>query len=344
MKNINIKQTKMNKLKIVALAFLIASCSKNDPFVDQTNYLEVDYQVAVGIVTDLTVNTDNNAYLFSYDGSVFPYVTTLNKVTPQGQISTETTLATATYGSPSTTTFGLANSSQGVLYWTALYWTALDTNSNRNKVFNFSSNYATVSSYTMSTGSAPTPNTIALNKICNYGDDTFIVYDKANRMLKRYIPSAPTDSFLAGSTANGFTDGTGASAGFGDVSKIVAKNRIIYLIDGNKKYIRKVVENNNNFTVTTLVSNYSDDIIDIGIDANNDLYALVDRKGIYKLSASNQLELFTNRDYPYKYGGIISGGNFQFTAVNRMFIKNNDMYLVAYDSRFYKISNFKSKL
>jgi hypothetical protein len=185
------------------------------------------------------------------------------------------------------------------------------------------------------------PNIAVVSK---YSENSIVVFDRSTQTLEFYLPQDNLESVIAGSGNASITDGVGTNASFKDVSKIVCRDNKIYLIDDYRN-LRKVEYINNEYKVTTLISNYSDNIDDLAVDQDGELFALVNGQGIMKLnSVTNKLDVFKGgynlTITPDKsYESSISWEN----GVFKMYIKNSDLYLVN-GLRIVKISDFKSKL
>ncbi|GAB3715742.1 hypothetical protein [Flavobacterium koreense] len=313
---------KIKSLLLLAVIFVISACSK-DEFVDE-GYLKVDYKIDLGFFSDLTINTDNNAYVLSTVGGT-PEMKSLIKVNPSGT-STELYKRDADFFSwPK-----IANNSEGKIFM---------TNSDlQGKIYNFSDDFQQLSYHTMQGASQWN---LRMDGFCSLPDDTFIILDNNSKLIKRYYPNLNTETVIAGSGSHQITDGTGLNSGFSWFSKAISFNNSVYIIDEN--YIRKIDCSVPSYPVSSPYILYYKDILDIAVDSNQDIYAIVNKEGIYKLS-NGTITLFKNGVENIRTLNNNTLSAIDWTKFNRIYIKNNDMYLVSGYGTLTKISNFKNKL
>jgi hypothetical protein len=341
----------MKKIVFAALALIVISCSKNEGDLPKPYGIKIDYRAypfAISI-SNLTVNTDNSVYAILYDplpqGGV-QY--TLKKITQTAEVTDLGVFK----GIGENQLMGIANSSNGNLFVTSTGY--YDSKSSAGKVFSYNNNFSLLNTYTMSVPNSPNPPTVNLTNICNYGDDTYFVFDGTISSMKRYFPNQNLDAFIAGANTTGtseIVDGIGLNAKFLGVSKIISENNIVYVIDGTKA-IRKIEDTSKGWKVTTLIASTTDVYKSIAIDSQNNFYVLVEKKGIYKLDTqTNTLSGFKSGVMDVNYITSVPQSTFtinnqytiNFNNVQSMFIKNDDLYLEE-EHALFKISNFQSKL
>lgn len=315
----------MRKIKTILLLsvfVLISSCSKEDEFVDE-GYLKVDYKIDLGLFSDLTVNTDNNVYALSTLSGT-PEMKSLIKVNPSGNISELYKRDADFFSWPK-----IANNSVGKIFM---------TNSNlEGKIYNFSNDFQQLNHYTML---GAEQFNIRMDGFCSLPDDSFIILNNNSKLVKRYYPNLNIETVIAGSV-NQIIDGTGTSAGFSWCTKAVSSNNFVYII--NEDHIRKIDCSDPNYPVSSPYILNNKDIIDIAVDSNQDIYAIVHREGIFKLS-NGTVTLFKNSTENVRTSNNNTLSSIDWTKFNRIYIKNNDMYLVSSYGTLTKISNFKNKL
>ncbi|MCC9019957.1 hypothetical protein [Flavobacterium lipolyticum] len=220
-----------------------------------------------------------------------------------------------------------------------------------NMIYNFTNNYKSVASYyTMKPLGVTNSKPIILNAICNYTNDSYIVFDTGSLTIKEVNPLLSKETLIAGSGKDEVKDGIGADASFKDVSQIIIRNNIIYVIDrGDNNYlgnsIRKIENTVNGWKVTTLATSRSyffSGFKNISFDNQNNLYVLVDQEGIFKFNFNNNtLNLYKKDELKIRAYKTHSSINFKYLRF--MEIKNDDLYLQE-GSYFVKISNFQSQI
>ena len=315
---------KIKSLCLLSLSLLFLSCSNNES--NEENSLKVDYKIDLGFVKDLTINTDNNVYAISVVPSTNVENIELQKITSDGKITKLYNQDSYYYQNPK-----LANDSSGKLFWT--------TDNLSGTIYSFSNDYLPFGVYTFQ--GADQMN-LRMNGICSLNDNTLVVYDDGEKKFKRYNPNSNTETAIAGSDNYAMIDGNGLNAGFLQLSNIKSYNNVIYAIDSNQ-YIRKIDCNSADFMVSTIYNLYYETIVDFAIDSNEDIYAIVQNKGIYKLSNGNYA-VFKDGTENIKTINDAKSSTIDWTKFNRIFIKNNDMYLISSYGTLTKISDFKDKL
>jgi len=222
------------------------------------------------------------------------------------------------------------------------------------KIFRFENNYTEMNLfYTLKPISSPFASKIKLTAITGNNDNTYFVFDQANRQIKRFLPELNSDVFVAGSGKNEIVDGTGLDAGLGSVSKIISHNNVLYFIDNlytentlTSSNLRKLEYVNNQWKVSTLLSTtvITDSFRDIVFNSNND-FLVLKGEGIYKLNLlDNTLSLFKNGEIKVVAFNKNSSSRMtvDFGSVKSFKIKNNDLYLST-TTNFIKISDFPTK-
>lgn len=318
---------KKNKLTILfLLSVLLFSCSKEAS--ENRPTLTVDYVTDIGRFKDLTINTDNNVYAFSVNNNSGTENIELQQISPNGTNNKVFNSDAYSYNYPKIT-----NDNFGKLYWTSGSLTA--------KINSFSDNFTPVTIYTMQ--GADQLN-IGLYEFSNLTDDTYAIYDGNVRKFKLYSKNQNTDFVIAGSENYSILDGIGANAAFVWVSKIKTFNNAIYAVESNH-YIRKIDCNTMDYTVSTIYNLYNEEILDFAIDANEDIYTIVQNKGIYKLT-NGSYSIYKNGVETIKALNNNKSSTINWTKFTNIYIKNNDLYLVSgdYEKTLTKISNFKEKL
>jgi hypothetical protein len=88
-------------------------------------------------------------------------------------------------------------------------------------------------------------------------------------------------------------------------------------------------------------------ILDLAVDADEVIYALVQGKGIFKL-INGEMTLYKDGIEDITSINAVKTSKIDWTSFRKIFIKNNDLYLVGgtnyFDLTLTKISNFKEKL
>jgi hypothetical protein len=323
----------MNSIKII-LSILVStiafSCSNSN---EDEAVLKVDYQIAIGSFKDLTINTDNHVYALSVMS--IPNSDTqkleLNKIGPDG---TSTTLYDEDYSILNTPK--ITHDSFGKIYW---------TDSQQGKIFSFTENQAPYPVYTIQ-GATQQENS-QLFEFSNLNDNTFAFYDAKLNNFKLFSQSQQTDFVAAGSGNYGVQDGNGLDASFIWITGMKTFNNAIYTIN-NYQYIRKIDCNSATYNVST-VCNFANQgtILDLAVDADEVIYALVQGKGICKLT-NGELTLYKGGIEDITSANAVTTSKIDWTNFREIFIKNNDLYLVGgtnyFDLTLTKISNFKEKL
>lgn len=338
-------------LLVAALQLFLTlnSCSSdsgNDstpPVQEIKGEIKADYITNVSFADDFVIDANNNVFVTGQiPGLVVTYP--FRKIDVDGKMTTLKSLDFMDFNPSKLTT-----SKNG-----EILLIARSNTENSDKIFRFENNFSELNPfYTMKPISSPFAYKIKLASICNNNDDTYFVFDYNNGQVKRFVTGLNTDVFVAGSGKKELKDGTGLNAGFGYVSTIISQNSILYLIDimtaGQSSNIassniRKLEFINNEWKVSTLISTTNENAYynDIAFDSKNDLYVLVNGKGIYKLNPQdNTLTLF--KDGEFKLGKGDTHSTFDYQDVTMMKIKGNDMYLVV-RSTLIKISDFQTKL
>lgn len=342
------------KKKILLVAALqlfltLGACSSdsgNDatpPVEEIKGEITIDYAADITYADDFVIGNDNLVYKIGGNQSSNESVIKLKKIDLTGAVSTFKDLDYFNY-----LFLRLATSNDG----TILLLTGNNSN-NSNKIFQFGNNFSELNPFhTIKPISSPFASKIGLSSICNNNDNTLFVFDYSNKQMKRVLPALGTDVFVAGSGKKEIKDGTGLNVGFSNVTKMISQNNIVFLIDEiypNSEAIvanysiRKLESLNNDWKVTTLISNATDRYTDIALDANNDLYVLIKGKGVFKLNTQdNSLISFKEGDikiFDKKKNNHVSIGSGSF---DMMKIKGNDIYLAS-TQRLIKISDFQTK-
>ncbi|MBF7092630.1 hypothetical protein IUY40_13925 [Flavobacterium sp. ALJ2] len=331
------------KKKILVVAalqlFLMLGACSSDSGSDATTAevkgeIKADYLVDVVLTSDFVIGNDNVTYKISEGTNGIELI----KIDLEGNAILLNTLDFLKFNSSR-----LTMSNDG-----AVLLVVMNNSGDSDKIFRFENNFLELNPfYTMKPISSPFAKKIGLNSICNNNDNTYFVYDNNNKEIKRVIPSLSTDAFVAGSGKSEIKDGTGLDVGFGSVNQIISHDNVLYLIDNLNtgtvinSTIRKLEYVNNQWKVTTLISSTTDRYDEMAFDANNELYVLVDRKGIFKLNLQD------NALTSFKEGGIKIGNknshiSFDAGFCERMKIKGNDLYLISVN-RLIKISDFQTK-
>lgn len=323
----------MNSIKIflsILVSTIAFSCSNSK---EEEAVLKVDYQIAIGSFKDLTINTDGNVYALSV--LLVPNSDTqkleLNKIAPDG---TSTTLYDE--GCSSLDMPKITHDSFGKIYW---------TDSQQGKIFSFTENQAPYLVYTIQ-GAVQQENA-QLSEFSYLKDNTFAFYDAKLNNFKLFSQSQQTDYVVAGSGNYGVQDGNGLDASFVWITGMKTDNNAIYTIN-NYQYIRKIDCNSATYNVSTLCNFVNQGtILDLAIDADEVIYALVQGKGICKL-INGELTLYKGGIEDITSANAVKTSKIDWTSFRKIFIKNNDLYLVGgtnyFDLTLTKISNFKEKL
>lgn len=329
----------MKKAALFIASLFIISCSNEnenqDPF---KNHLVVDYDINFYSQNqndqiefdDLTFTSTNDIYVLLNDKTNFK--TLLSKVSENGTKNEVLNNLRSSLGNGVNITSVL----NGKLFFNS------DAADNTNKIFSYDN--SPLNSYAMNANGPNYYNTAQITAMSRYSNNSIVAFDYNNKTLKFYLPENNLESTIAGSGSAAITDGNGLNASFKYVSKIICKNNKIYVIDDGKN-LRKIEYINNVYNVTTLVSNFSENMDDLAIDSNNDLYVLVNGKGILKLNnTTNTLDVFktgyvnTRSQDETTLGSI----NWEY-GISNMYINESDLYLLN-SARLIKISNFKSKI
>lgn len=334
-------------LAVLQLVLIMSGCS-SDSGDGSTQVIEeikgeikVDYIADVSYTDDFVINNDKIVYKIGQEDLTVK----LKKIDLEGKVTVLKTLDFSKfYGSSLSTT-----KDGNILLIPSFH----DTD--RDKIFRFENNFSELNPfYLMKPISSPFASKIRLMSICDNNDNTYFVFDYNNGQMKRFLPELNTDVFVAGSGKNGIQDGAGLNASFGYISKIISQNNILYIIDNLysgaastfvSSSIRKLEYVNNEWKVSTLISTTNADAYytDMAFDSKNELYVLVNNKGISKLNLQdNTLSLFKDGDLIVVKGTTYYSSSYQ--SITRMKIKGNDMYLILASSSLIKISDFQSKL
>ena len=317
----------MKKFKFICalvLVLLSFSCTKEDSKNEKS--LTVDYKLDLGFFKDLTINTDGNAYILRTKSDGIEEKFQIQKITPAGKTTLLYNQSSYYYQDTNIT-----NDLSGKIYWTS--------NNLLGNIYSFSNNQLAEISYTMQ---GTEQFNIRMDEFGNLNNDQFVVYDGGLRKFKLYSKSQNTDFVIAGSENYAVVDGIGANAGFLWIQRINTLDNNIYALD-SQQYIRKIDCNTSAYNVSTVYNLNYETILDFAVDSNHDIYAILRFKGIYKLSGGSY-SVFKNGT---EKGKTLNGGksfSIDWTQFNRIFIKDNDMYLVSGYGTLTKISNFKEKL
>lgn len=316
----------IQKHSIITVVFglLFLSCSPDEHQND--SYLKADYRVDLGFFKDLTINTDGNAYTLAVIPALNGEELELKSITPQGN-------ATSLYKHDA---YFLSHPKITHDHLGKLYWTADNLD---GAIYSFYSNYVPFTAYTLQ--GAEQMN-VRMNELSHLNQGNFAIYDSNLRKFKLYAQNLNTDFIIAGSDTYAVTDGMGPQASFMSISRINTQNNAIYALD-TQRYIRKIDCNTSDYQVSTIYDLYQDVVIDFAIAANGDLYALVQNKGLYKLSGG------TSHVYKSGIEKIKTTNNDELTtidwsALNKIYISGDDLYLVSGSGTLTKISNFTEKL
>lgn len=307
----------------VIVSGILLSCSKSEDFTDE-GYLKIDYKTELGIFKDLTVTNDNNVYALSVVGSN-PEMMALQKVTSTGTKSELSQWDAYHFLAPL-----LSHNSVGKIY--------MSNNNLGGKIYSFSNSFALQTDYTFD---GAWQYTIRMDGFCNLPDDTFVMFDNNSKKIKRYSPALNSEAIIAGSGNYGTTDGIGTNAEFSWFGHSVSHNFDVYVIDNDR--IRKIDCSSPDFTVTTPYTIYNETILDIAVDVNGDIFALVNNKGIYKLS-NGSVTVYKNGVENCRTLNDNSLHSIDWKKFNRIYIKNNDLYLTMDYGTLLKISDFRNKL
>ncbi len=315
---------KIVKIVLSVIAFSIAlSCSKSEELIDE-GYLKIDYKVDLGLFQDLVVNTDNNVYALTVIGGETDNMT-LQKVTPFGMKSELSRWDAYHFMSPL-----LSANSQGKIY--------MSNNNLEGKIYSFSNDYVRQTEYIFEGGLQLSKR---IDGFCSLPDNTLVVFDNTSKKITRYFPNLGTETTIAGSGNYQIVDGIGSAAGFSWFGKSVSHNNILYVI--NEDHIRKIDCSTPDYSVSTPYIVYNEEILDIAVDSNEDIYALIRNKGIYKLSNSI-VTVYKNGIENCRSINNNLLSTIDWKKFNRIEIKGNDLYLVDYNGNLLKISSFKTKL
>ncbi|OXG00765.1 hypothetical protein BC749_1011436 [Flavobacterium araucananum] len=328
---------------VVQLFLTLNSCSSDsgdntkDPVVI-AGEIKADYIADVSLADDFVIDNNNIVYKIGQEDITVK----LKKIDLEGKISVLKILDfTSFYAS------ALSITKEGTVLLVAP-----SNEADRDKIFRFENNFTVLNPfYTMKPISSPFANKIRLSAIGDNKDNTYFVFDYNNRQIKRFVPELSTDVLVAGSEKKAIEDGTGLNASFGSVSKIVSQNNILYVIDNlytgaNPVFvssnIRKLEYVNNEWVVSTLISNSTNKYLDIAFDPKNELYVLVENKGIAKLNLQNNtLSVFKDGDLLVGKETVHKKSSYK--NITMMKIKDNDLYIIL-DYDLVKISDFQSKL
>lgn len=327
---------------ILQVVLLFSSCSSDsgDNPVTTPEVIEgeikVDYGVGVDTFTSsgFVVNEDNTVFFTEkYDSSKIR----LGKIDVTGKVTILSDLDKSKFYDNK-----LSNTASGDI---VLFTYNSDYG---NLLYRFENNYTTLSPFYTMKPNGPFGGTVRLSSICNASTPTmesYFVFDYGIKSIKRIVVgSVNNDILIAGSQKQEIKDGVGLDASFFEISQMIWKNEILYMIDrnyGKVSTVRKMEQTAAGWKVTTLVSTTTDIYQNIGIDSQNNLYVLLKDKGIYKLDPlNNTLSVYKDGvikiDKPYRVG-------INLKEVNFMNIKNDDLYIGGMGT-LRKISNFRTKL
>jgi hypothetical protein len=333
---------KMKKKVLLAamlqLFMVLGSCSsdseKDSNPVDKRT-ITAEYVVNVPYTSDFVIGNDNTVYQFGERDFE------LKKIDLTGKVSSLKAFSDAVF----------YNSKLSISKTDEIFVIAPWNDLNKDKIYRFEKNFSELNLfYTMKPISSPFAAGIRLWSIAENNDNTYFVYDFNNKQIKRFIPELNGDVFVAGSEKNEIKDGTGLNAGFSVVTKILPQNNILYLIDnldsGNgvsflNSNIRKLEYINNEWKVTTILSSTTETFVDIAFDSKNELYVLIEDKGIAKLNLQNNtLASFKEGQFDVRKDNSFYG--FPSADIKAIRIKGNDIY-IANSDYLIKISDFQTK-
>lgn len=315
---------KTHPIFFTLLCLLLVSCSTEHP--KNESYLQVDYRVDLGYFKDLTVNTDHHVYALSLISGASGDQLELQKISPDGNPTSLYRYDAYFLNHPKMT-----NDASGKIYWTA--------DNLNGTIYSFMSNYQPFTVYTMQ--GAEQMN-LRMNELKTLNNNTLVVYDSQFRKFKLYSQTLNTDFAIAGSDTYAVIDGMGSQASFVFVSRINTLNNVIYALDA-QRYIRKIDCNTNDYQVSTLYDLYADVVLDFAIATNGDVYALIQNKGIYKLSNGNS-SVFKSGTEKIKTAHKNGFTTIDWSDFTKIYISENDLYLVSGYGTLTKISNFTEKL
>jgi hypothetical protein len=299
--------------------------------------IKVDYAVGVNTFTmeGFVVNDDNTVFFAKYVNDIGK--TQLGKIDVAGKVTVLSDLDNSKFYNNE-----LCNTLSGGI---VLFTYNADYG---NFLYRFENNYTTLSPFYTMKPNGPVGGAVRLSAICNVSTpaaESYFVFDAGVKSIKRVVVGVVnTDVLIAGSQKQEIKDGVGLDASFFSISQMIWKNEVLYCIDrdyGKMFTIRKMEQTAAGWKVTTLVSTTTDKYENIGIDSQNNLYVLVNKKGIYKLDPlNNTLSVYKDGiikvDKPYREGINLNDLNF-------MNIKNDDLYIGGMGN-LRKISNFRTKL
>lgn len=324
----------LKRILCILTLVILCSCS-NEEGVSKIEKLTVDYSVGTGgWFHDLTINTDNNVYLFSYSNLNNVLDLRLSKISELGD---RTVLSQNLYQDFAANKISVTNINSGQLYWLSA------SHNSKKKVLSFNNDYSQVNYYDLPP-SSPVLDQVSLTTFCSFEGNSLIVFDYGTNQFKKVTISQSTTEIIVGSGNDATNDGEGLNAGLKDVHKMISKDNIVYFIDSSRN-IRKMEYSSNKYIVSTLINNFEFDIKDIAIDSNNEIYVLVENKGIFKYSKDNSnLVQYKTGSTEYKIIDQPSGGNLYWDNVTNIYIKGNDLYLIIDDLKLIKIKDFQSKI
>lgn len=326
---------KIFSLFLTVLCVSLYSCSEDNPdqYDPTKDMVEIDYIVDLGYFKDLTINKKDGAvYALAYDQTATTINMSLKKISPNGSL----TIVKGLDGGYLGNNMKITGTNNGKLYWTT------DISYHSNEILSFSNDFSKIESISMRPASGPFAPTPQLTSILAYENNSLVVFDVAYRQLKRYYSDLSAELLMAGSEKNEIKDGIGLDAGFSFVNRILSHDGTLYVLD-NFRNIRKVEKQESLPKVTTILSNYSEEIKDIAIDVDGNIYATT-YNGFYILKKdANNLELISDKlniNVKTKDKAIT---NLNFYGIDHLYIDNNDLYLVNFGSLL-KVSDFKTKL
>lgn len=319
----------MKKITLILIATTLFSCSKDNVTPENTN-LKIDIYRFVDNVfpIDIGFTQSNELIVLSHDQSL--YQLQLRKIASNGTVTIiEDNLANS-----------ISNESNLVISTGDKFNFINQRSGTWDKTFTYSNGVTTSHTLQSNGPNFPTPKIFQMAK---YTDNSAVLYDASIQSLKLFLFDSNSETLIAGSGNSQITDGNGSNASFKYIQKIKCKNNKIYVIDDSKN-LRKIEYINNQYNVTTLISNYADYLTDIAIDSNNDVYVNVYSKGIYKLNQiNNTLELYKNGMTPINDGTNNLAAAIYWESIDQLYINNNDLYFKTYNT-LYRITDFKNKL
>ncbi len=263
-------------INLLILGMIFNSCDDNQeiPEIEPEESIYV-YNADIGYIGDFTVNDEGEVfYLYKSNskGDSTPYIKKINK---EGEIQ-------ILKPSPSDGAFEQMINYEGVISY-------VDYESD---IVNYSTKTSEVSYYEIKNNQYQNfPQLSAIQKYKN----SYLVFDRTSYSLKQYIPSLDKTFLIAGSERKGIKDGTGLDVSFKFVSKIQELDGVFYLIDGETN-LRQVKKNDKNiFEVTTIISNYKEEINDLTVDKEGNLLLCTSRNILKLNKENNKLDILLSK-------------------------------------------------